>query len=352
MVETYSTFGQWLKLRRKSLDLTQEQLARRAGCSAASIKKIEADERRPSRLVAVRLAEEIGLATDQRANFVQVARGELPLQRLPSPRTEMPRLPIPLQDQPAGLPSAAGREAGPFNIPLPVTVLFGRQYELAQICHLLRDGGCRLLTLTGPRGVGKSRLAVEAALALREDYPGGIGYVSRRGAGVEPPILPAIAAALEIPFADPGAVKPLLLEFLHEKQTLLVLDGLDLLPEDSAVMIELVRAAPGVQILATARQHLAAGWEFNVQGLPVPGSGPVDELACSSAAAMFVQRARQAHSGFEVGDGDLDVILRICRLVGGLPAAIEQAALWTRTLSCAEIAQELERSADRLFGSA
>ena len=145
------SFGTWVKRRRKSLALSQPELARRTGCSVSLIFKIEADERRPSRQVAELLAHHLEIPPDQRDLFLKVARQERAIDGLES----LSPLPVP---SPASV-----SQPSPINLPFPLTSLIGREHELDAILQQLRDPACRLLTLTGPGGVGKTRLALEAA---------------------------------------------------------------------------------------------------------------------------------------------------------------------------------------------
>jgi transcriptional regulator with XRE-family HTH domain len=150
------SFGNWIKRRRKTLDLTQQELAQRVGCSLSLIFKIESDERRPSRQIADLLADHLEIPPDQRALFLQIARRERGITNL------------------EGIPALSALElkgepmAPPSNLPVYLTSLVGREHEIDFVCQQLLDSTCRLLTLTGPGGVGKTRLAVEAAGRLQK----------------------------------------------------------------------------------------------------------------------------------------------------------------------------------------
>ena len=149
-METETSFGALISRRRKALGLLQKELALQVGCSVTAVQKIERDERRPSRAMAERLAEALDVHADEGATFVLVARGERLVERL-LPVSE-PILPI------ADLRPARGRVA----LPVSPTTLFGRDMELAAISRLLHDPQCRLVTLIGPGGTGKTHLAIEA----------------------------------------------------------------------------------------------------------------------------------------------------------------------------------------------
>jgi transcriptional regulator with XRE-family HTH domain len=146
-----ATFGEWLRQRREALHLSRPDLAQRASCSVPAVRKIESGERRPSQELAESLAKALGLSPQDCSTFVRVARGELNLERLPS------RIPT---DTAANTAPPAARQ-----FPIPLTPLIGRAAELAAVARLLADPHCRLLTITGPGGIGKTRLAIEAASA-------------------------------------------------------------------------------------------------------------------------------------------------------------------------------------------
>src|SRR5437867_2773199 len=144
-----ASFGYWVRRQRKALDLTQAELARRVGCAEGTIRMIEADARRPSRQIAARLADHLAIAPPDRATFIRAARAELSADRL-------------------GPPVTLNRRHT--NLPSQPTALIGRVREVAQVRTLLRTPDVRLVTLSGPGGVGKTRLALHAAVGLLDDF--------------------------------------------------------------------------------------------------------------------------------------------------------------------------------------
>src|SRR6266545_2897968 len=165
-METETSFGALISRRRKALGLLQKELALQVGCSVTALQKIERDERRPSRSMAERLAEALDVLADERATFVQVARGERLVERLaPGPQSIMPT---------PDLRPARGRVA----LPLSPTALFGRDMELTEIGRLLHDPHCRLVTLIGPGGIGKTHLAIEAVTQQQALFADGAAFVS------------------------------------------------------------------------------------------------------------------------------------------------------------------------------
>src|SRR5215510_7647195 len=166
-MDTTVSFGYWIRRQRKALDLTQQVLADRVGCSVAAIKKIEGDERRPSRQIAERLADVLGMPAGQRETFVEVARGLRPVDQLVLACEPSTPASTPLQKP----------ESYPHNLPMQLTSFIGRERELEEVKHLLLN--TRLLTLTGSGGTGKTRLALHLAadLVALKQFSNGIRLV-------------------------------------------------------------------------------------------------------------------------------------------------------------------------------
>ena len=167
------SFGTWVKRRRKALDLTQQELARQIGCSPSLIFKIESDERRPSRQMAELLAEKLDIPTEQQSIFLKTARQEKSIASLDS-------IP-PLASR--GIEPESALNQNPGNLPVSPTPLVGREHELNVITKQLLEPACRLLTLTGPGGIGKTRLAIEVARELEADFTDGVYFISLVGIG-------------------------------------------------------------------------------------------------------------------------------------------------------------------------
>lgn len=336
------SFGTWVKRRRKTLDLTQQELARRVGCSLATIVKIEAEERRPSRQIASLLATHLDVPEDQREQFLKVARQEKSTTTLDSIPPLTPSVSSPQKDP------VPARELHHSHLPIPPTPLIGREYEINLIPRQLLDPACRLLTMTGPGGIGKTRLAIEVGHALESHFPDGVHFISLAGVGKPQSILTAIADSLGLGFSGPADLMVQLINFLHNKQTMLILDNMEHLLDGRDMLGQILQETHLVKMIVTSRvqMHLQWEWLFEVQGLPLPEEN--NELETNSAVQLFVQRARQASQGFSLESEDVTSIVHICRLVGGHPLAIELAASWIRMLSASEIARELDKSLDFL----
>src|SRR3954453_21237487 len=253
---------------------------------------------------------------------------------------------------PSEFPLLKTIDSGVKNLPLPRTSFVGRASELEAIDRLLDDSGCRLLTLVGPGGVGKTRLALEAAARRVDRYSHGVHFVPLVSVASPDFLAPALAESIQ--FAVDGAhsgfsAQDQLLDYLSERSTLLVLDNFEHLIEASGFLNEVIERTANVELLITSRERLSlqSEWAFDVEGLGLAE----DEKGSASAVRLFFERARQVEPNFALDDaGDLQAT-RICRLVDGLPLGIELAASWVSVLSGAEIADEIEANIDFLATS-
>ena len=243
-------------------------------------------------------------------------------------------------------------EAGMKNLPAPRTSFVGRASELDEIDRLLEDPDCRLLTLVGPGGAGKTRLALEAAARRIERYPHGVHFVPLVSVASPEFLAPAVAESIQ--FAVDGAhsgfsAQEQLLDYLTERSTLLVLDNFEHLVGGADLLGEIIERAPKVELLTTSRERLnvQSEWVLDVHGLGLAENGN----GGSGAVRLFVERARQVEPGFSLDDDERAEARRICGLVEGLPLGIELAASWVSVLSCGEIAGEIEQNIDFLATS-
>jgi predicted ATPase len=239
-------------------------------------------------------------------------------------------------------------DAGLTNLPSPRTSFVGRRDELEEIDRLLEDPSCRLLTLVGPGGVGKTRLALEAAARRIDRYAHGVHFVPLASVVAADFLAPAVADALQFPIdsAHSGlSPQDQLVDYLSERSTLLVLDNFEHLVEGAGLVTQVIERASNVGILTTSRERLnvQSEWVLDVDGLRVSADGNGHERA-EGALRLFEERARQVDHGFELGEEELKHAVRICRLVDGMPLGIELAAAWVSMLPCAEIANEIERT--------
>lgn len=338
------SFGTWVRRRRKALDLTQQELAKQIGCSPSLIFKIESDERRPSRQMAELLAEKLDVPAEQRPLFLKTARQE----KSPDSLDVIPPL-SQLASSPEGEAVPPPKPAHS-HLPVSPTPLIGREHELNLIPKQLHEPSCRLLTLTGPGGIGKTRLAIEVGRALESHFPDGVYFVSLAGVSTPDSILPAIADVLGFGFSGPADLMVQLANFLHDKEVLLIFDNMEHLLEGRDLLGRILLETHHVRMIVTSREPMRLQWEwlFEVQGLPLPDENDSNAVKTNSALQLFLQRAQQTSQQFSLEAENASAIIRICRMVGGLPLAIELAASWVRVLSAREIAQELEKSLDFL----
>jgi predicted ATPase/DNA-binding NarL/FixJ family response regulator len=246
-----------------------------------------------------------------------------------------------------------------YNLPPQPTPFIGREQELADIGSLLANPDCRLLTLVGPGGIGKTRLALEAVrmiagdvgtwLAMSEPpFPDGICFVPLQPLTSPDFIVPTIASVLNFTFYGARDPKQQLLDYLREQRLLLLLDNFEHLMDGVNLLPEILDDAPRIRLLVTSRErlNLREEWVYDVRGLSFPENGRLSTLEDYTAVQLFLQNARRA--GYAPQDTDAAAIVRICQMVEGIPLAIELAAAWVRIMPCAEIAREVERSLDIL----
>jgi predicted ATPase/transcriptional regulator with XRE-family HTH domain len=335
MIEAHS-FGTWLRRRRKGLDLTRGGLAERAGCSAATIQKLEQEERRPSEQIVARLAEIFSIPAGERAAFLRFARGQL--------RSAIAELE---GDQPW-----TARRQTRSNLPTPITAIVGREAELRDIGEHLLRADVRLVTVTGPPGIGKTRLGVEAAWAALDLCPGGVFFVPL--APLEDPDLLAVTVAQALGYVGaPGdSAEQYVAEGIGDKRMLLVLDNCEHLIEAvAAFVLGLLSACPNLRVLATSREplHIAGERLYPLPSFDVPGEdSQVDQATVSETAtrfpilALFAERAGAVQPDFALTAGNIAIVSNICRQLDGLPLAVELIAARISSMSPPALLERLD----------
>jgi predicted ATPase/DNA-binding NtrC family response regulator len=237
-------------------------------------------------------------------------------------------------------PGAAAMPA----LPLPVTSLVGRERELHELGRLLAMH--RVVTLTGPGGVGKTRLALAAGPHFRSLCPDGVWFVELAGLGDGALVAQTVASALGLPEEASRSPLEILITALAGRQALLILDNCEHLIEACAQLVEtLVRACPNLRVVATSRERLDVAGEstFRVPPLALPGEGEraIEQLARFEAVRLFLDRARLVDPGFTLTDQNASAVGELCRRLDGLPLALELAAARVRLLSVAQIVARL-----------
>ncbi|MGD8475493.1 MAG: BTAD domain-containing putative transcriptional regulator, partial [Anaerolineae bacterium] len=253
-------------------------------------------------------------------------------------------------------PSQQRQLAPTHNLPLSSGPFVGRETDMAQIKNCLQDPTCRLLTLVGAGGMGKTRLALEAVRdwisQLQEDRPEGVTLVSLAPVQTAEAISAAIAQAADFPLSPGGEPGQQLLETLRPKRWLLILDSFEHLLDGAGFVAEILRTAPHVRILVTSRARLNLRGEycFPVSGIDYPQQIPHDAQQARGFAAieLFLQAAHQVQPDFAPANTDLGEIARICRLVEGMPLGILLAAAWSGMIGPSDIAAEIDKGLDFL----
>ena len=252
----------------------------------------------------------------------------------------------------AAVPSQAGAR-GPRPLPVSMTSLLGRERAVDEVAGLLERPEVRLVTLTGPGGVGKTRLAVAVGERLRDRFGAGTAFVPLDAVTDPGQVLAAIGRAAGADLAGAGAPVEALAETFGDGAWLLVLDNLEQVVQAAPDLGGLLARCPGVAILATSRTVLGlrAEREYPVPPLALPadpGTASVAEVAASPAVALFVDRARAVRPGFALTEGNAAAVVEICRRLEGVPLAIELAAARTRLLDPPALLDRLTASLDAL----
>ena len=255
----------------------------------------------------------------------------------------------------------------PHNLPRPASSFIGRTQALQQTHTLLTRPDCRLISMTGLGGMGKTRLALEVAWQLLEpttesasnseikSFVDGIFFVPLLGLSQAEALVSAITTALSLTFNGPGDMQSQLINYLRHKRLLLILDNFEQLLSGIEVVVDLLEQASAIKMLVTSRVALnvVEEWVFPLTGLvwgeaKTGDEGQTSEAGLESEASqLFIERAKRVHLGFDV-QAEAEAIQQVCHLLGGLPLGIELAAAWVRVISCAEIMGEIKTNLDFL----
>jgi predicted ATPase/DNA-binding XRE family transcriptional regulator len=326
------SFGDWLKRQRKAAGWTQDQLALQISCSTSALKKIEAEERRPSAQIVERLAEIFDIPPNEQASFLRFARGDW--RSAPKERME---------DAPWRAATASPRA----NLPSSLTSLIGREQDIAKIGEYLSNPRVRLATLIGPPGIGKTSLSLQVGREVFSDFANGVFFVAL--APIEDPSLVPLTMVQTLGFVETPNRSPLerLKDGIGDKQMLILLDNIEHLIEATATLVsEILSDCPRLKILTTSREALRVPgeWLYFVSALNVPTEmASLDAEAGSqfSALTLFAERAQAVSPDFSLNTENIQTVAMICTQLDGLPLAIELIAARVRLLSLQELLTKL-----------
>jgi predicted ATPase len=328
-------FGDLLRRHRVAAGLTQEELAEHAGLSVRAISDLERGAKHvPRKGTLQMLLDALDLSREERAALEVAAR-----RFGGSVLTEQGRTPF------SSLLTAQ------------TTSFFGREHELAAVTALLESPDVRLLTLTGPGGIGKTRLALQAAVSVLDTFQDGVSLASLASVRAPELVVPAIAESLGVREAGEQPLSETLKNFLRGQQRLLVLDNFEHLQAAHSVVAEILDACPEVKVLVTSRAvlHLTREHLFDVPPLPAPDPGhlmDLEKVRQYDAVRLFCERARAVKTDFELTQENAGPIVAICHRLDGLPLAIELAAARIRVLSPPMLLAQLRGSLSLLTSGA
>ncbi|HET9222522.1 MAG TPA: tetratricopeptide repeat protein, partial [Roseiflexaceae bacterium] len=289
------------------------------------------------------LHDELGAAPDEatRALYDQIRTNELKIENAESKTAPIPGEQSSIFNSQFSIPQ--------HNLPTALTPLVGRETELSELNELLRAPETRLLTIVGAGGMGKTRLALELARDILELFADGAYFVALAPLASADALASAIVRSLDLTVQS-GELTAELLRALRDKQLLLLLDNFEHLLGAAGLVVELLQAAPGLRIVATSRERLNVLGEqrYVVQGMAYQPDGADANPANLAAVRLFAQSAQRVQPQFSLSEQDLPSVLQICRFTLGMPLGLELAAAWVEMLPLAEIAAQIERTADFL----
>lgn len=253
----------------------------------------------------------------------------------------------------SGFPPLRTVSSHPHNLPVQTTPFLGRESELAALTDLVSSPERRLVTILGHGGAGKTRTALQAAAELVTRFRDGVWFVPLESVSSPAGMVSAVAESLSLRFSGSRTGEEQLSSFLADRETLLVLDNFEHLTAHAPLVSRLLSSCPGLKAVATSRHRLGTREEcvFDLSGMVLPHA-PSDDLERVDSTSLFLAAARRLDPHFEPRAEEREAVSGICRLLDGLPLAIELAASWIRTIPCTELEVELERDLEMLESAA
>ncbi|MEO8286127.1 MAG: tetratricopeptide repeat protein [Chloroflexota bacterium] len=334
-------FGAWFKQQRKSQQQTQEDLAERLACSAVLVQKIESGERTPSAQLVSLIAGWLRIPADDLASFTRFARGQLDVAEA--------------EARFGCISPKASRSSGSGYLPTSLTPLIGRAEAVKEVKDLLLGKQVRLLTLIGAPGIGKTRLALQVARDVKDEFRDGVYYVGLSTTSNPDLVINSVAQTLGVQQKATEPLLPTVTKALGDRQVLLVLDNFEQILDASPALLELLSTCPDLKILITSREALYVQGEqqYQVPVLDTPDPlhlPPLEIMKGIPAVALFIARAQEVKSGSMLNEQNAGAIAAICTRLDGLPLAIELAAARIRLLSPQEMQIRLVSRLDLLTG--
>lgn len=252
-------------------------------------------------------------------------------------------------DRPDEFPPPRSLSTHPNNLPPQTTPFIGRRHELEEVEGIMGPE-CRVVTVLGPGGMGKTRLGLQYAAEHIDHFKHGVYVVPLAPISSAEDIVPAMADALKYSFTSNEDRQSQMLDYISSKEMLLMMDNFEHVTDGASLVANIVNSAPGVQVLATSRTrlNLAAECIFDLSGMDMPDDEEQEIFETFEAVEMFLTYARRVKPDYVLSESDRPAVVKICKLVGGMPLGIELAASWARMLPPADIAAELEADLDFL----